>query len=566
MHAYEISRYDMGRLRSITAFCQPRLGKDTHRLTYESGPASTTVRNWFVVIYHSRTAYCVVSSTSISECSIHCAADNTMHGRVLQDADDGGSGLTTSQTDDLNKFFVLLSGYLVFFMQCGFAMLSVGSVRSKNAKNIVLKNLLDACFGAVCFYLIGYGLAYGGEDHGNNFIGWNGFALNNEAKSAWFGWFFQFAFAATAATIVSGAVAERCKFEGYLAYAVLLTSWVYPVVVHWVWSTTGWISAFRADGDFLFDTGVIDFAGCGVVHMTGGLAALAGAFVIGPRIGRFDADGKPQSIPGHNASLAILGVFILWFGWYGFNPGSALAIIDAGDVVAISAINTTLSAAGGTLSTLLLLMAFEYIATGHVVWDLIGASNGTLAGLVGITSACSVVEPWAGLLIGLLAGFVYVGASKLVSHVLKVDDPLDAAAVHGFTGAWGLIAAALFAHEPNVALAYADMPAGNYGLFMGGGGKLLGNAIVLIIAVSAWVLGHMFPFFYVMKMLGLLRVDEAEERMGLDVSHHGGSAYEATQGADLLKGKTDESEQALLTRVQYLEQQVKALRDSKPVV
>lgn len=485
--------------------------------------------------------------------------------RKLLEAEVEPSGLTDDQTADLDIFFVLVSGYLVFFMQCGFAMLSVGSVRSKNAKNIVLKNLLDACFGAICFYLLGYGLAYGGEDNGNDFIGYSGFALNEQAKSGWYSWFFQFAFAATAATIVSGAVAERCKFEGYLAYAVLLTSWVYPVVVHWVWSSTGWISAFRADGDLLFDTGVIDFAGCGVVHMTGGLAALAGAFVIGPRIGRFDADGKPQSIPGHNASLAILGVFILWFGWYGFNPGSALAIIGAGPIAALSAINTTLSAAGGTVSTLVLLMAFEYIATGHVVWDLIGASNGTLAGLVGITSGCSVVDPWAGLLIGLLSGFVYVGASKLVSHVLKVDDPLDAAAVHGFTGAWGLIAAALFAHEPNVLLSYGDL-GGNYGLFMGGGGNLLGAAIVLILAIAAWVLGHMFPFFYLMKILGLLRVDEAEERMGLDVSHHGGSAYEATQGADLLKGKVDESEQALLTRVQYLEQQVKALRDSRPVV
>ena len=169
--------------------------------------------------------------------------------------------------------------------------LSVGSIRSKNAKNIILKNLLDACFGAICFYLVGYAFAYGG-DSGNAFIGWSGFALNGIGKSDFQGWFFQFTFAATAATIVSGAVAERCKFEGYLAYAVLLTSWVYPVVVHWVWSGTGWASAFREDGDKLFGVGVIDFAGCGVVHMVGGLSGLAGAAIIGPRVGRFDADGR----------------------------------------------------------------------------------------------------------------------------------------------------------------------------------------------------------------------------------------------------------------------------------
>lgn len=461
---------------------------------------------------------------------------------------------------DVDVFFVLVSGFLVFFMQCGFAMLSVGSIRSKNAKNIILKNLLDACFGAIFFYLLGFGFAYGGDygdsTNGGKFIGWDHFALSGVPKADYHSWFFQFAFAATAATIVSGAVAERTKFEGYVAYAIFLTSWVYPVIAHWVWSGTGWASAFRED-DFLFDTGVIDFAGCGVVHMTGGLAALAGAWAVGPRIGRFDADGKPQTIPGHNASLAILGVFILWFGWYGFNPGSALAIIGFSPVASLCAVTTTLSAAAGTVSTLLILMLIEYFSSGHIVWDLIGASNGTLAGLVGITSACPVAEPWAAIIIGITAGAVYVGASKLVAHVLKIDDPLDAVAVHGFCGAWGLLMAAAFADEGNVRVAYSDSmaDAGGYGFIMGGNGKLLACAIVLILAITGWTLAHMMPFFFVLNKLGMLRVDEAEERMGLDVSHHGGSAYEAD--GDIMKGKGDES---LLAKVTALERQVAAMQ------
>eukprot|EP01025_Chloroclados_australasicus_P016082 TRINITY_DN178_c0_g1_i2.p1 TRINITY_DN178_c0_g1~~TRINITY_DN178_c0_g1_i2.p1 ORF type:complete len:525 (+),score=87.28 TRINITY_DN178_c0_g1_i2:258-1832(+) len=464
--------------------------------------------------------------------------------------------------NDTDVFFVLLSGYMVFFMQCGFAMLSAGSIRSKNAKNIILKNLLDACFGALGFYLLGYGFAYGGDEvegKGNSFIGWHGFALNGLPKSDWYSWFFQFAFAATATTIVSGAVAERTKFEGYLLYATVLTSFVYPVVVHWVWSTTGWASAFQSDP--LFDTGAIDFAGCGVVHMVGGLAALAGAWAVGPRIGAYDAEGKPTGIQGHSASFAVLGVFILWFGWYGFNPGSALAINGVSEVVALCAINTTLSAAAGTVSTLVILMVVEYQSTGHIVWDLIGASNGSLAGLVGITAACSVAEPWGAICIGLIAGAVYPAASFFISHIAKIDDPLDAVAVHGFCGAWGLIAAAAFAHKPNIAAAYSDAlaEAGHGFLLSGGNGKLLGCAIVLILAITGWVLGIMVPFFLLMKVLGLLRVDESEERAGLDISHHGGSAYETDQ----VKEASNGSDMALLNRINALENELRSMYRSR---
>jgi len=260
---------------------------------------------------------------------------------------------------------------------------------------------LDACFGALGWWLFGYAIAYGETDTDNNpFIaGYNTYALSgiNEqtlvdgaVNGIFANWFFQYAFAATAATIVSGAVAERTKFEAYLAYAFLLTAWVYPVVVHWVWSGYGflWFDSVEL-GDL--GHGMVDFAGCGVVHMTGGFAGMWGAFFVGPRIGRFDADGKPNSIPGHNASLAILGVFILWFGWFGFNPGSTLGLSGLALTASRCAVTTTLCAASATITTLVILMVINYATTGHVVWDLIGTSNGTLGGLVGITASCSVV-------------------------------------------------------------------------------------------------------------------------------------------------------------------------------
>lgn len=433
------------------------------------------------------------------------------------------SGQVTN-TEALDIFFVLVSGFLVFFMQCGFCMLSAGSVRGKNAKNIILKNLLDACFGALGWYIFGYGFAYG--DSSNNALGKDGFALEGISNFDYHNWFFQYAFAATAATIVSGAVAERARFEAYLLYAFFLTAWVYPNIVHWVWNEDGWLSAFNFTGDRFNHTGMIDFAGCGVVHMVGGLAGLAGAAVVGPRIGRYDASGKARDIPGHSASLALLGVFILWFGWYGFNPGSALGLSGSGALVAANcAVTTTLAAAGGCVTTLCILLVQNYVSTGHMVWDVIGAGNGALGGLVGITAACAVVEAWSAVAIGIVAGFVYVGASNFVAHVIKVDDPLDAIAVHAFCGAWGLIAAAAFADERLATIAGYDTIENSFGFIMGGDGKLLVAAITGIAAITGWVLGHMIPFFFLLRLVGLLRVSAAEEHEGLDISHHGGTAY-----------------------------------------
>eukprot|EP01024_Parvocaulis_polyphysoides_P045275 TRINITY_DN422_c0_g1_i7.p1 TRINITY_DN422_c0_g1~~TRINITY_DN422_c0_g1_i7.p1 ORF type:complete len:499 (-),score=112.98 TRINITY_DN422_c0_g1_i7:409-1830(-) len=458
---------------------------------------------------------------------------------------------------DADVFYLLVSGYLVFFMQCGFAMLSSGSVRTKNTQNIILKNLLDACFGALGWWLFGYAIAYGETDTDNNpFVaGYNTYALSgiNEqtlvdgsVNGIFANWFFQYAFAATAATIVSGAVAERTKFEAYLAYAFLLTAWVYPVIVHWVWSGYGFL---WFDSDKLGDLGhgMVDFAGCGVVHMTGGFAGMWGAFFVGPRLGRFDAEGKPVSIPGHNASLAILGVFILWFGWFGFNPGSTLGLSGLALTASRCAVTTTLCAASATITTLVILMVINYATTGHVVWDLIGTSNGTLGGLVGITASCSVVQPWAAVVIGIISGFVYVAASAFVLRVLRIDDPLDAVAVHGFCGIWGLIAAAAFADSPLMGEVYGNPNV--YGFIMGGDGGLFAAAIVGIIVIFLWVSVHMAPFFLVLRMIGLLRVSPEDENVGLDSSHHG----------------AEENKQVASIQITQLETRVAALEKTREI-
>eukprot|EP01023_Acetabularia_acetabulum_P021641 TRINITY_DN213_c0_g1_i1.p1 TRINITY_DN213_c0_g1~~TRINITY_DN213_c0_g1_i1.p1 ORF type:complete len:476 (+),score=135.80 TRINITY_DN213_c0_g1_i1:159-1586(+) len=456
------------------------------------------------------------------------------------------------EASDADIFYLLVSGYLVFFMQCGFAMLSAGSVRTKNTQNIILKNLLDACFGAIGWYLFGYAFAYGDSDmsgdKSNGFIaGYNTYALadineqtpvDGATNGIFAGWFFQYAFAATAATIVSGAVAERTKFEAYLAYAFLLTAWVYPVVVHWVWSGNGFLWFDSENAVSGIGNGMVDFAGCGVVHMTGGFAGMWGAFMVGPRIGRFDAEGKPNSIPGSNASLAILGVFILWFGWFGFNPGSTLGLSGLALTASRCAVTTTLCAASATITTLVILMVVNFVTTGHIVWDLIGTSNGTLGGLVGITASCSVVQPWAAVLIGAISGFVYVGASAVVLRVLKIDDPLDAVAVHGFCGIWGLFAAATFADKALMGEVYGTGPDNFpevYGFINGGNGKLLAAALLGVIVIFAWVSVHMAPFFFVMRMIGLLRVSAEDEALGLDVSHHGVEGEVAAKPIEAMK-------------------------------
>jgi len=368
---------------------------------------------------------------------------------------------------------------------------------------------------------VGYALAYGEANGGNPFIGNTYFFLTNFSDQTYEGFLFQFAFAATAATIVSGAVAERTKMAAYMCYSFGLTAFVYPVVVHWVWSSAGWLSAFNAAP--LLGTGMIDFAGCGVVHMVGGLSALIGAAVVGPRLGRYDLDGNVIDIPGHSSTLAALGTLILWVGWYGFNPGSTLSISNGlGAVAGKAAVTTTLSAAAGAVACLAIFKGLTH------AFDLGQTLNGALAGLVSITAGCSVMDPWAAVVTGIIGAFVYTGWSEFVKKVLKVDDVVDASAVHFACGAWGLIAAAFFCTKENYEAAYGVASPTYYGAFyapVGQGHQMFANAIIGILVITAWIGGLMTPFFFALKASGLLRTPPEEEELGMDVSKHGGSAY-----------------------------------------
>mmetsp|Transcript_13633 Transcript_13633/g.42189 ORF Transcript_13633/g.42189 Transcript_13633/m.42189 type:complete len:475 (-) Transcript_13633:111-1535(-) len=421
-----------------------------------------------------------------------------------------------------NVQWLLYCGALVLFMQAGFAMLCAGSIRAKNAQNILLKNLMDACVGALCFWSFGYAFAYGERADlkaGNWFIGNDNFFLSNgfEGKDSYAFWFFQFTFAATAATIVSGAVAERCQMAAYAGYSAFLTAFVYPVVVHWVWSSRGWLSAFKSNP--ILNVGVIDFAGCGVVHMVGGAAAGIGAYVLGPRRGRFGPGGK--KIQGHSTPLVVLGTFILWIGWYGFNPGSTLMLADLPAtgipfVAEKTAVTTTLAAASGGLTNL---FVHHYLSGFYDVGEM---CNGVLAGLVSITAGCSVVEVWAAVVIGFVGAFAYTAGSLLLEK-LEIDDAVNATPVHYFCGVWGLIATALFARGENMRNAYGN--GSRAGLFYTGQGEMLACNVLALVVITAWVTVCMFPFFTILKNVGLFRVTDEMEVDGLDASKHGGSAY-----------------------------------------
>lgn len=431
-----------------------------------------------------------------------------------------------SVMDGLDTFFLLFAGALVFMMQSGFAMLCAGSVRQKNVKNIMLKNLLDACGGAIGFWTIGFAFAYA---DGNTFIGTTNFFIKDFVTGQeLMGFFFQFAFAATAATIVAGTVAERCKMQAYLCYSVFLTGFVYPIVVRSIWSEYGFLSAF-ADDKFQ-GVGVIDFAGSGVVHLTGGATAFVAAVVLGPRKGRFyDEDGNPletpTAFPAHSVALQILGTFILWFGWYGFNPGSALIIDNSGSaqVAALCAVTTTLAAAAGCVTAMFFDTFLEMQRSGEVSYDLTMAMNGCLGGLVAVTAGCSVFQPWAAIIVGAIGGLCYVGASALLIKS-KIDDAVDAVPVHFANGVWGVLAVGLFA-EPD-AMGAAGYVVENSGLFYGGGGSLMICQVCCILWVIGWVFAIMFPFFTLLNAAGMFRVDALEEEVGLDISHHRGSAYD----------------------------------------
>ncbi|KAJ6761623.1 AMMONIUM TRANSPORTER [Salix koriyanagi] len=451
----------------------------------------------------------------------------------------GISNQLSDTTYAVNNTYLLFSAYLVFAMQLGFAMLCAGSVRAKNTMNIMLTNVLDAAAGGISYYLFGYAFAFGAPSNG--FIGRHFFGLNDfpSPDGDYSLFLFQWAFAIAAAGITSGSIAERTQFVAYLIYSSFLTGFVYPVVSHWFWSGDGWGNPAKTSNHLLFGSGAIDFAGSGVVHMVGGIAGLWGALIEGPRIGRFDHNGRSVALRGHSASLVVLGTFMLWFGWYGFNPGSFQMILKSygGDkayygqwtAVGRTAVTTTLAGSTAALTTLF----GKRLLSGH--WNVIDVCNGLLGGFAAITAGCSVVEPWAAIVCGFVAAWVLIGCNALANK-LHYDDPLEAAQLHGGCGMWGLLFTGLFAKETYVNEAYPNKPGRPYGLFMGGGGKLLAAQIIEILVIIGWVSATMGPLFYGLHKLKLLRISSEDEMAGMDMTRHGGFAY-AYQDDDDASGK-----------------------------
>ena len=424
-------------------------------------------------------------------------------------ADDATLGEVTRQIDVI---WLLLAAFLVFFMQAGFAMVESGFSRAKNAANLLMKNLMDFAAGSLLYFAVGFGLMYGASAAGlvgtDNFL-LAGFDYGADSAGDWAGFLFQLVFAATAATIVSGAVAERLKFSAYLIYSVLLVGLIYPVSGHWLWGG-GWLAGL----------GFVDFAGSTMVHAMGGWAALAGALVLGPRIGRFNADGSSNVIPGHSLTLAALGVFILWFGWFGFNAGSTLSGMNAG--IGYIAVTTNLAAAAGAVSALLI----NWIRTSRPSTEM--ALNGALAGLVAITAGAANVTPAGAVAIGLSAGPVLVYGLLLVERVMKVDDPVGAVAVHGMAGSWGTLCVGLFAAPHIGELTGAGAVAG---LLHGGGFAQLGIQAVGVLAVGAWAFGTVYLVFRLTDRFLGIRVSAAEELEGLDLTEHGTTSYPEFSGS-----------------------------------
>lgn len=410
-------------------------------------------------------------------------------------------------------------------LQSGFALLEAGTIRSKNVRNILLKNVIDACVAAIAWWAVGDAFAYGNTscDNANPFIGTSNFFSSDSSSygSTYFAqWLFAYGFSATASTIVSGAVAERTQFRSYLIYTCLVSAFIYPVVVHWVWSPYGWLSAHKrncstGESDPLFSgtTGFMDFAGSAVVHMVGGAAALVGSIVVGPRIGRF-SHGVVVHFDNSNSTQMVLGTLILWLGWYGFNAGSTGCMFGCMGNAALAAANTTISIAAGGL--MCLLAAILVGSPG----DISTLLNGILAGAVSITASCALVEPYAAFVIGLISALVYLGSSKLLL-ALQIDDPLDASPVHLFCGCWGVIAAGFFAVEGKVKSVYGY--AGGWGVLYGGGGTQLGIQVLGAVVIAAWSASLAGAMFLVLKVFKCLRVSKTVELEGLDKEQQVGS-------------------------------------------
>lgn len=395
----------------------------------------------------------------------------------------------------MDNMFLFIGAILVLFMQPGFAMVETGFNAAKNTVNILFKNVMDLCVGVLLFFTVGYGLMYG-QDILGGWLAWGGVGIGELTESPGAGilhpqvdFLFQAAFAATAATIVSGAVAGRMQFRAYIIYSALLTGLIYPISGFWQWG-----------GGWLDQLGFHDFAGSLVVHAVGGFAGLAGAIVLGPRSGRFAPDGTPRALPGSNLPLATIGCFILWVGWYGFNGGSQLAIAGSENTAAVMmiAVNTTLAAAAGAVVAMILTWVL------HGKPEISITLNGVLGGLVGITANCDAVSNFSAIIIGAVSGLLIVMGVKLLDK-LRIDDPVGAWPVHGLCGVWGGLAAWIF------------------------GGHSMTAQLIGSIAIPVWAFVTMFLLFRLLKALGMLRVSVEEERRGLDIGEHGEEAYHGFQ-------------------------------------
>lgn len=409
------------------------------------------------------------------------------------------STITTEQPELINAIdtiWVAICAAIIFFMEGGFALLEAGFVRSKNAMSIIAKVIIDIAFGGIAFFIVGFGIAYGNSN------GWFAFDLGITTDDLGLGltvsnklfWFIQLGFAIAAISIVSGAVAERMKIWSYAIYVFIFCAVMYPLVANWVWNPNGWLAA----------KGFNDFAGSAAVHAMGGFSALAAAIVLGPRIGKYKKNGEVNAIPGHNLPLAAVGAFILWFGWFAFNPGSTLGAVGNWELIGTVASNTFLASAAGGIST----MFYTYFRYGQI--DITMTINGVLAGLVAITAGCNVVGPNSAIIIGLIAG-VLVDVAVLYIDKMKIDDPVGAIAVHGVNGLFGAIAVGLFATDG--------------GLFFGGGAAMLGTQAlgVFVIGIFSFVLT--FIIMKILKSTVGIRISKQEESAGIDAVSFGVEAY-----------------------------------------
>ncbi|MFC0524285.1 ammonium transporter [Pontibacillus salicampi] len=434
-----------------------------------------------------------------------------------------------SLSASMDMVWIMIAAFLVFFMHAGFAMVEAGFTRSKNALNILMKNFLTMSIASVLYFIVGYGIMFGSSAGG--IIGADGFMLSGHEDQVGF-FAFQTVFAATCATIISGAVAERMKLSSYITLTVLMTGFIYPVVGHWIWG-----------GGWLAELGFTDFAGSTVVHLTGALGAVVAVAVLGARIGKY-SKGKANAIPGHNIPIGALGVFILWFGWFGFNGGSTLAADP--ELIPHVVSTTLLAASGGVIGS-----AFY----SYVKYKRIDASltlNGALGGLVGITAGTAAVSLVGAIVIGLIAGIVLVESVGFIDQYVKLDDPVGAIAVHGVCGVWGTLAVGLFAMEG--------------GLLYGGGASLLGIQALGIVAVIVWTCASVGLSLFIVTRFSSIRVSREEEIAGLDFAEHGSSAYESSRSIynENSPGLTDEFGVGLLERLNEVSKGAGETAASKP--